>query len=153
MPISAVIGKADVMDKAGPSTIGGTYIGNPVSCAAAAATLQYMEEIDICAKGRHVGALIRARFEELQRKYSVIGDVRGLGAMIAIELVQNGDHRQPNAKLCAELLRACAARNLILISAGTEKNVLRVLCPLVISDELLSQGLQIIEEELDKLCG
>lgn len=153
MPIGCVMGKADIMDKAGPSSIGGTYIGNPVSCAAALATIRYMEEIDINAKGRHVGNIIRQRFEKMKAKHACIGEVRGLGAMIAMEFVKNGDPQQPDADTCAALMNACAKRDLIVITAGTDKNVIRVLSPLVISDELLNKGLDIMEEELAMICG
>lgn len=153
MPIGCVMGKADIMDKAGPSSIGGTYIGNPVSCAAALATIRYMEEIDINAKGRHVGNIIRQRFEKMKAKHACIGEVRGLGAMIAMEFVKNGDPQQPDADTCAKLMNACAKRDLIVITAGTDKNVIRVLSPLVISDELLNKGLDIMEEELAMICG
>lgn len=152
MPIAAVVGRAEVMDAAGPSSIGGTYIGNPVSCAAALATIQYMEEIDINAKGRHVGEVIRKRFEKMKAKHACIGDVRGLGAMMAMEFVKNNDPQQPDADTCSKLMAACAKRNLVVINAGTEKNNIRVLCPLVISDDLLNKGLDIMEEELDKIC-
>lgn len=153
MPIAAVMGKAAIMDKAGPSSIGGTYIGNPVSCAAALATLKYMEEIDINAKGRHVGEVIRKRFEKLKAKHDCIGDVRGLGAMMAMEFNVKRDPVKPDADTCTALMNACAKRDLVVITAGTEKNVIRVLSPLVISDELLNKGLDIMEEELDKICS
>ncbi|MGV3636396.1 MAG: aspartate aminotransferase family protein [Flavobacteriales bacterium] len=153
MPIAAVMGKADIMDKAGPSSIGGTYIGNPVSCAAALATLDYMEEIDINAKGRHVGQVIRARFEKMKAKHSCVGDVRGLGAMMAMEFNVDRDPMRPDADTCTKLMNACAKRDLVVITAGTNKNVIRVLSPLVISDELLNRGLDIMEEELEKICG
>ncbi len=153
MPIAAVMGKADIMDKAGPSSIGGTYIGNPVSCAAALATLDYMEEIDINAKGRHVGQVIRARFEKMKAKHDCIGDVRGLGAMMAMEFNVDRDPMKPDADTCTKLMNACADRDLVVITAGTDKNVIRVLSPLVISDQLLNKGLDIMEEELEKICG
>jgi len=153
MPIAAVMGRAEIMDKAGPSSIGGTYIGNPVSCAAALATLKYMEEIDINAKGRHVGEVIRKRFEKMKTEHACIGDVRGLGAMMALEFVHNSDPMQPDADTCAKLMNACATRDLVVINAGTEKNIIRVLSPLVISDQLLNKGLDIMEEELDKICA
>ena len=124
-----------------------------MSCAAALATLKYMEEIDINAKGRHVGEVIRARFGKMKAKHACIGDVRGLGAMMAMEFVKNGDPLQPDADTCTALMNACAKRDLVVITAGTEKNIIRVLSPLVISDELLNKGLDIMEEELDKICG
>ncbi|MBL7951458.1 MAG: aspartate aminotransferase family protein [Flavobacteriales bacterium] len=153
MPIAAVMGKAEIMDKAAGSSIGGTYIGNPVSCAAAVATLKYMEEIDINAKGRHVGDVIRKRFEKMKAKHDCVGDVRGLGAMMAMEFNVKRDPSQPDADTCTKLMNACAKRDLVVITAGTDKNVIRVLSPLVISDELLNKGLDIMEEELEKICG
>ena len=153
LPIAAVVGRASIMDKAAPSSIGGTYIGSPVSCAAALATLQYMQELDINAMGRHVGAVIRRRFEKMKARHACIGDVRGLGAMMAMEFNVDGDPQRPDADTCTRLMNACAMRDLVVITAGTEKNVIRVLSPLVISDELLTKGLDIMEEELDKICG
>jgi 4-aminobutyrate aminotransferase/(S)-3-amino-2-methylpropionate transaminase len=153
MPIGCVMGKAEIMDKAAPSSIGGTYIGNPVSCAAALATLQYMEEIDINAKGRHVGEVIRKRFEKMKAKHACIGDVRGLGAMMAMEFNVDRDPLRPDADTCTKLMNACAKRDLVVITAGTDKNVIRVLSPLVISDEQLNKGLDIMEEELEKICA
>ena len=153
MPIAAVMGKAGIMDKAGPSSIGGTYIGNPVSCAAALATLKYMEQIDINTKGRHVGEVIRKRFERMKAKHTTIGDVRGLGAMMAMEFNVDRDPSRPDADTCTKLMNACAKRDLVVITAGTDKNVIRVLSPLVISDELLNKGLDIMEEELERICG
>lgn len=151
MPIAAVIGKKHIMDAAAPGTIGGTYIGNPIACAAALATIKYMEEININALGAKVGEKIMQRFEYLKSKHSAIGDVRGLGAMCAMEFIKDNDPNQPDAELCSALITACAKRNLIVISAGVHKNVLRILAPLVITDEQLEKGLDIIEEELANL--
>lgn len=148
IPIAAVMGKAHVMDKALPGTLGGTYAGNPVACAAALATVKYMERIDICAKGEAVGRVIRTAFERLKKECSAIGDVRGLGAMVAVELVQNGDPNQPDAALTKQWVDACAARGLFLISAGVYGNVIRILCPLIIDRPSLKKGLEIMREEL-----
>ncbi|MBS1545887.1 MAG: aspartate aminotransferase family protein [Bacteroidetes bacterium] len=153
LPIAAVMGKAEIMDKAGPSSIGGTYIGSPLSCVAALATIKYMEEIDINAKGRHVGEVVRKRFEKMKAKHDCIGDVRGLGAMLAMEFNTGRDPLKPDADTCTKLMNACAKRGLVVITAGTDKNVIRILSPLVISDELLNKGLDIMEEELDKICA
>ena len=153
LPIAAVVGKADIMDKAAGSSIGGTYIGSPISCAAALATVKYMEEIDINAKGRHVGEVIRTRFGKMKAKHDCIGDVRGLGAMMAMEFNVDRDPSKPDADTCTKLMNACAKRDLVVITAGTDKNVIRVLSPLVISDELRNKGLDIMEEELDKICA
>lgn len=153
MPISAVIGRAEVMDAAKPSTIGGTYIGNPVSCAAALATIKMMEDEDLNKRGEEVGKIVMDRFISMKNKHYEIGDVRGLGAMVAIEFVKNGDPRQPDAETCSKLLQACADEGLILISAGTHKNVIRVLSPLVISDEDLNRGLDIMDRALDNILS
>ncbi len=153
MPIGAVMGRQDVMDAAAVGTIGGTYLGNPVCCAAAIATIKYMEEIDLNGKAMQVAAIINKRFTDLKGKCPTIGDVRGLGAMQAIEFVKNGDANQPDADTANNLTKACLKRGLILMTAGTDKNVVRVLSPLVISHELLEKGLDIIEEELLKLSN
>lgn len=153
MPIGCVIGKAAIMDACGPSTIGGTYPGNPVCCAAAIATIDYMKAIDINALGEKVGVIVRERFNAMKTKYSAIGDVRGLGAMMAFELIKNNDPFQPDAVLCKKLIAYCADHGLIVISAGVNGNIIRVLSPLVIEMELLNKGLDIIEKGLEQLCG
>jgi 4-aminobutyrate aminotransferase/(S)-3-amino-2-methylpropionate transaminase len=153
MPIGAVIGKAEIMDACKPSTIGGTYPGNPVCCAASLATIKYMEEIDINALGERIGNIVRERFNAFKQQFSAIGDVRGLGAMIAFELVKNNDPFQPDAELCKKLIAYCADNGLIVINAGVNGNVIRVLSPLVIEEELLHKGLDIIEGGLHQLLG
>ncbi len=152
MPIGAVIGKAHIMDSCKPSTIGGTYPGNPVCCAASLATLNYMEEIDINALGERVGNIVRVRFNKFKKQFSAIGDVRGLGAMMAFELVKNSDPFQPDAELCKKLISYCADHGLIVINAGINGNVIRILSPLVIEEGLLNKGLDIMEEGLHRLC-
>ncbi|MEK7257356.1 MAG: aminotransferase class III-fold pyridoxal phosphate-dependent enzyme [Bacteroidota bacterium] len=152
MPIGAVLGRAEIMDAAKPGTLGGTFVGNPVCCAAALATLNYMGEMDICARGRWVGEVVRSRFEAMQARFpAVIGEVRGLGAMLAFELVKNGNPTLPDAELTKALINKCAKNGLIVISAGTYGNVVRVLSPLVIEEEILLRGLDILEESLDSL--
>lgn len=153
MPIGCVIGRADIMDSCKPSTIGGTYPGNPVCCAASLATIQYMEEIDINALGEKVGTIVRKRFNEMKDKFSAIGDVRGLGAMMAFELVKNNDPFQPDGDTCKKLIGYCAEHGLIVINAGINGNVIRVLGPLVISEALLNKGLDIIENGLKEILG
>jgi len=151
MPIGAVLGRAAVMDSCKPSTIGGTYPGNPVCCAAALATLNYMEHIDINALGKKVGKIVRERFEIMKQHFPAIGDVRGLGAMMAFELVKDKDPFKPDTALCKKLIGYCADHGLILISAGIYGNVIRVLSPLVIEPSLLNKGLDIIEAGLTEL--
>lgn len=153
MPIGCVMGKAHVMDAAAPGTIGGTYPGNPVACAAALANLEYMEKIDINSMAERVGNTIWSHFSDLQKRCPAIGDVRGLGAMVAFELVENGNPRKPASELTSKLIKACYDRNLLILKAGTHNNIIRILSPLTISDEHLNKGLQIIEEELLRLVN
>jgi 4-aminobutyrate aminotransferase/(S)-3-amino-2-methylpropionate transaminase len=153
MPLGAVIGKAEVMDGAQPGTIGGTYLGNPVCCAAGIATIDFLESNNINARAVEVGKTITKRLKALQQIAPVIGDVRGLGAMVAFELVKNGHPRQADYEMCNALTDACLERGLLLLSAGTHKNVVRILSPLVITDEILDAGLRIIEEEILKLTA
>jgi len=153
MPIGCVIGKAHIMDSCKPSTIGGTYPGNPVCCAAAIATLDYMEEININALGEKLGGIVRERFNNMKQQYPAIGDVRGLGAMMAFELVKNNDPFQPDGELCKKLISYCAGHGLIVINAGVNGNIIRVLSPLVIDESLLHKGLDIIESGLAVLTA
>jgi len=148
MPISAIIGKEHVMDSVAPGTIGGTYIGNPLSCVAARATIQLIKDQNLNKRGIEVGEIIAQRFNQIKRDVDAIGDVRGMGAMIAVEFVKNNDPRQPDSQLCDRVVKGCSNRGLILLSAGTFKNVIRILSPLVISNELLKKGLDIIEDEI-----
>ncbi len=150
MPIAAVMGRAKVMDAAGPSTIGGTYIGNPVCSAAALATIKFMEEKNLNARGAEIGKIVRGRFELMKSRYPAIGDVRGLGAMMAMEFVKNGNPIQPDGELCQRIMEGCLRNGLIIINAGTHKNVLRLLSPLVITDQQLLKGLDILETEIQR---
>ncbi|MBV6644628.1 MAG: aspartate aminotransferase family protein [Cyclobacteriaceae bacterium] len=146
MPIGCVIGKAAIMDAAAPGTIGGTYPGNPICAAASLATINYMESIDINSLGRKVGDIIKKRFLHLQQLFpDIISDVRGLGAMMAIEMKREGNSLHTLVK---EVIQRCNQKGLILISAGLHGNVIRVLCPLVISEHELVSGLDILEEAL-----
>ncbi|NEN22334.1 aspartate aminotransferase family protein [Cryomorpha ignava] len=145
MPIAAVVGRTAVMDAAASGSIGGTYIGNPVCCAAALATIKLMEELDLNSRANYIADQINQRLHNLKKQYSSIGDVRGLGAMIGIEFVKHNDPEQPDSDLCNEIVRHCAHNDLIIISAGMEKNIIRILSPLVITDEQLNRGLVILE--------
>ncbi len=150
LPIAAVVGRAEVMDAALPGTIGGTYIGSPLSCVAASATIKYMKEINLNARANQIGKTITERMLNLQKTCKDIGDVRGIGAMIGIEFVKNNDPRQPNGELCDRIVKGCAEQGLIMLSAGTFKNIIRILSPLVITDAQLNQGLDILENEIRK---
>ncbi|MGY8915247.1 MAG: aspartate aminotransferase family protein [Flavobacteriales bacterium] len=150
LPIAAVVGRADIMDAAASGSIGGTYIGSPVCCAAALATIKYMKEINLNAKAKEVGATIMNRLENLKKECSEIGDVRGIGAMIGIEFVKNGDPTQPDAEICARIVKGCSDNGLIMLSAGTHKNIIRILSPLVITPQQLDKGMTIFENEIRK---
>jgi 4-aminobutyrate aminotransferase / (S)-3-amino-2-methylpropionate transaminase / 5-aminovalerate transaminase len=154
MPIGCVIGRMEIMDAVTSGTIGGTYLGNPVCCAAASATIEYMKQLNINELGEKVGQVVRKRFEKFKQLYpKVVGDVRGLGAMMAFELVKNGDPAQPNPVLAKDLVQKCADNGLIIISAGTYANVIRILSPLVIETKVLNKGLDILENCLKQLVN
>ncbi len=150
LPIAAVVGQADIMDAAAPGTIGGTYIGSPICCVAASATIKFMKDNNLNERALHIGKIIRDRMEKLKAEFSGIGDVRGIGAMIGIEFVKNSNPEHPNSELCDHIVKGCADEGLILLSAGTFKNVIRILSPLVITDEQLNQGLDILEGQIRK---
>ena len=150
LPIAAVLGRADIMDAAAAGSIGGTYIGSPVCCAAALATIKYMKEIDLNAKAVEVGAMIMNRLKNLMKECPQIGDVRGIGAMIGIEFVKDGDPTQPDADICTRIVKGCSDNGLIMLSAGTHKNIIRILSPLVITPEHLDKGMTIFENEIRK---
>lgn len=145
LPIGAVVGRADIMDGAEPGTIGGTYGGNPVACASALATIRLMEEMGLNQRAAEVGEEVRRRFEALAERCDAVGEVRGLGAMMAMELVQGEDRRQPASTLAGEVARACLEEGVLVITAGPAGNVIRILSPLVITDEELDRGLSVIE--------
>ncbi|MBO6575064.1 MAG: aspartate aminotransferase family protein [Rhodothermales bacterium] len=148
MPISAVVGKASVMEAAAPSTVGGTYGGNPVACAASLAAIGIMERCNLNARAVEVGGKIRACFERLQRATRLVADIRGLGAMLAMELCEHGDRSRPAGDAVRAVCAACRERGLIVLPSGAHGNVIRILVPLVISDAELDQGLAILEESV-----
>jgi 4-aminobutyrate aminotransferase / (S)-3-amino-2-methylpropionate transaminase / 5-aminovalerate transaminase len=148
LPLSGVIGKAEVMDSPHAGAIGGTYIGNPVALAAALAVLDVFAEEDLVARARVVGDRIRERMVSWQERWPAIGDVRGLGAMLAIELVHDPATKEPAPELAAAIIDAALARGLILLKAGISGNCIRVLCPLTIEDAVLDEGLAAWEDAL-----
>jgi 4-aminobutyrate aminotransferase / (S)-3-amino-2-methylpropionate transaminase / 5-aminovalerate transaminase len=148
LPLGAVTGRAEVMDAVHPGGLGGTYGGNPVACAAALGAIKTMRELDLPAAARAIESIMVGRLRSLQARHPAIGDVRGRGAMIAIELVRPGT-RQPDAALAGQIARTCHAEGLVVLTAGTQGNVLRFLPPLVIGRELLIEGLDIIEAAID----
>jgi 4-aminobutyrate aminotransferase/(S)-3-amino-2-methylpropionate transaminase len=144
LPLAAVTGRAGLMDAVHGGGLGGTYGGNPVACAAALAAIETMRADDLCGAARRIDSVMRPRLAALADKYDAIGDLRGRGAMLAIELVEPGT-KEPNAALTAAVAKACHADGLITLTAGTFGNVLRFLPPLVIGDELLNEGLDILD--------
>ena len=151
LPISCVIGRASVMDKVTPGTLGGTYGGNPVACAAALATIRRMQELDMNAMGERTGRVIRERFEQLAKRVPEVVDVRGLGAMMALEFGVGGDVNKPAGDLVKQIIHRCLERGLIVIPAGVDGNVIRTLAPVVITDDELSRGLDILTEVVEEL--
>ena len=137
------------MDAPEDSTIGGTYVGNPVSIAAAHAVLDVIEEEQLVERAAEIGDRTRARMHEWQEKFSCIGDVRGLGMMLAIEIVSDRDAKTPDAALATAIQEAAAARGVLLLKAGLYGNCIRVLCPLVITDEQLDEALNAWEAAIE----
>lgn len=145
-PISAVIGRAEVMDAPGPGGLGGTYAGSPVGCAAALAVLKVFEDEKLLERSKTLGSYLVKGLLAIAEKETAIGDVRGLGAMVAMELFENGDLTRPDAALTKRVVAEAARRGLILLSCGTYGNVIRILVPLTAADALLDEGLQILAD-------
>ena len=150
MPISGVVGKAEILDAATPGSVGGTYGGNPMSCAAATAVFKIIKEEKLVEAARRVGLQVQKRFDRFVDRYPFVGDSRGAGAMRAVELVADKKTKAPlpGARV-KEILHSCEEGGLILIKAGPHDNVLRTLMPLTIPEEDLARGLDILEKALD----
>ena len=153
LPLSAVIGKAEIMDAPPDSSIGGTYVGNPVAQAAALAVLDVFEEEELVARASTIGDTIRARMDEWHQRFDAVGDVRGLGAMLAIELVRNRDTKVPDAESATAVVEAAAARGVLLLKSGIYGNCIRVLTPLVITDAELDEALGVWEQALESVLA
>src|SRR5664279_1214865 len=136
------------MDAVHPGGLGGTYGGNPVACAAALGAIRTMRELDLAGAARDIEATMTQRLRSMQARHDVIGDIRGRGAMIAMELVKPGTN-EPNPALAGAIAKACHAQGVVVLTAGTYGNVLRFLPPLVIPQELLREGLDVLEQVLD----
>jgi 4-aminobutyrate aminotransferase/(S)-3-amino-2-methylpropionate transaminase len=149
VPLAAVTGKAAIMDSPPPGGLGGTYAGSPLGCAAGLAVLEVIESEQLCARAVRVGAAVRARLTDLQSRWPCIGDVRGVGAMVAMELVKDRRPDAPDAELTKALVQAAGRRGLVLLSCGVYANVIRFLMPLTIPDAELAEGLAILEAALE----
>jgi 4-aminobutyrate aminotransferase/(S)-3-amino-2-methylpropionate transaminase len=145
MPLSAVVGRAEVLDGPVAGGIGGTYPGNPVALASAAAVLDRFEDGELLSRSHEIGERIRSRFGELARSVDLIGEVRGLGAMSAIEFVRDRETKDPAREETAEIVRLAATRGVLILPAGVYGNCIRFLAPLVITDEQLDEALDILE--------
>lgn len=149
LPLSGVLGKAEIMDAPGEGGVGGTFVGNPVALAAAAAVLDVIAEEQLAERAERIGAAVRGRMQEWQRRHPQIGDVRGLGAMLAIELVEDPLSKTPAPELASAVAEAAAQRGLLLLKAGIHSNCIRVLCPLVITDDEVEEALGAWGDALD----
>jgi 4-aminobutyrate aminotransferase/(S)-3-amino-2-methylpropionate transaminase len=149
LPLSGVIGKAEIMDSIGDSGIGGTYVGNPVAQAAALAVLDVFEDEGVCDRAAQIGETIRGRMDGWQERWPVIGDVRGVGAMLAIEIVKDPGTKEPDADTATAIVEAAADRGLLLLKAGIYANCIRVLSSLLLTDAELDEALAVWEEALE----
>ena len=150
VPLSAVTGKAEYMDAPDGGNIGGTYGGNPLACVAGLETIKYIEENALCSRATKIGEITLSRLKALQERCPAIGDVRGVGAMIGIELVKDRETKEPAKELTGKIIQYCLEQGVMLISAGVFGNVIRLLIPLVVTDEELDRGLTVLEKSILK---
>jgi 4-aminobutyrate aminotransferase / (S)-3-amino-2-methylpropionate transaminase / 5-aminovalerate transaminase len=148
LPLAAVTGRAEIMDAAGTGGLGGTFGGNPLSCAAALAALEIMEKDGLLARSAQLGRKFEERGKSWAKQFQVVGEVRGLGAMCAIELVKNPATREPAADETKKIAQYCYEHGLITITAGTYGNVMRILVPLIVTDSQFEEGLDVLESAL-----
>jgi 4-aminobutyrate aminotransferase/(S)-3-amino-2-methylpropionate transaminase len=153
LPIAAVTGKAHLMDYTAPGALGGTFGGNPLSCEAALAAIASIEENQLNERAILLGDQFRRRAKEWQKQTAIVGDVRGIGAMQALEIVKAGNSRQPDAEATKQITRYCYENGVILVTAGTYSNVIRLLMPLVITNEQMDEALDVIESALSCVQG
>ncbi len=150
LPLSAVTARAEIIESPQVGGIGGTFSGNPVACAAALKTIEIMKRDNFEAKAMEIGEVVRRRFGKMMREFEIIGDVRGRGAMIAMELVKDRKTKEPAADETKVIIKECYEKGLVLLNAGLYSNVLRILVPLVVTKEQLESGLDIIERTVNK---
>lgn len=151
VPLSAIVAREEIMEASAPGTIGGTFCGNALACAAALKTIEIMERDDIAGRSCEIGEKVSKRFNEWKEKYPVIGDVRGLGGMIGLEFVKDQKTKEPYPEFSAAVIKGCAQKGLMIEGAGTYGNVIRFLAPLVMTDEQLEAGLDIYESVIKEL--
>ena len=153
LPLSGVVGKAEIMDSLWDNAVGGTYVGNPVALAAAVAVLDVFEEEELVERAQRIGDVVRARMLAWQERFAAIGDVRGVGAMLAVEYVEDRVTKEPAPGIASRVAEEAALRGLLLLKAGVHSNCNRVLCPLVITDAELEEGLAAWEEALEAVLA
>ena len=153
LPLSGVVGKAEIMDSLWDNAVGGTYVGNPVALAAAVAVLDVFEEEALVERAQRIGDVVRARMLAWQERFAAIGDVRGVGAMLAVEYVEDRVTKEPAPGIASRVAEEAALRGLLLLKAGVHSNCNRVLCPLVITEAELEEGLAAWEEALEAVLG
>ncbi|HEY2809717.1 MAG TPA: 4-aminobutyrate--2-oxoglutarate transaminase [Steroidobacteraceae bacterium] len=153
VPLSAVIGKAEIMDAPVPGGLGGTFAGSPLACAAGLAVLNVMKEEQLLKRSVEIGRFMSSRLKGLQARFPAIGEVRSLGAMVAMELVRNGRADAPDAELTKALVQAAGRHGLVILSCGVYSNVVRFLAPLTITDALLKEGFNLLELALEEVAG
>lgn len=151
LPLAAITGRAEVMDSPDTGGLGGTYGGNPVACSAALATIETMDELDLAERSEHIGHIIERATRDWSQRFPLVGDIRGIGAMRAVELVKDRVTKEPATAETKRILAACHARGLLIISTGTYGNVIRILVPLVVTDGQLEEGLKILEDAIAEL--
>ncbi|MGA9542703.1 MAG: 4-aminobutyrate--2-oxoglutarate transaminase [Candidatus Sulfotelmatobacter sp.] len=152
LPLAAITGRAEIMDAPGPGGLGGTFAGNPLSCAAALATLDLFENTNLLTRASELGDRFQRRAHEWQRRWSIVGDVRGLGGMQAIELVKSQETKTPASDETKQIMQYCYEHGLITITAGSYSNVIRVLVPLIAANEQMDEGLDVLESALAAVC-
>ena len=148
-PVAAVVGRAEVMDALAPGGLGSTYAGAPMACAAALAVLDVMEEEKLCERALAIGEHMQRRLRDLAVRHKCIGDVRGLGAMVAVEFFHDGDHARPAPEIAKAVIAAALQRGLLLLSCGSYGNVLRLMVPLTIEQAVLDEGLDLLAAAMD----
>lgn len=153
MPLSAVIGRASIMDSVEPGGLGGTYAGNPLSCAASLAVINIIEEERILEKSTRLGASLMESLKKIQVTYPEIGDVRGLGGMVAIEFVKDKDPHKPDPDLTKKISNKCLENGLILLSCGVYGNVLRILVPITVDPKEIQEGIDILQKSISELVN
>lgn len=153
VPLSAVTGKADIMDSPGPGGLGGTFAGSPLACAAGLAVLEVMREEQLLKRAQDIGRFMSSRLKGLGVRFPCIGEVRALGAMVAVELVKHSRADSPDADLTRALVQAAGRHGLVILSCGVYSNVIRFLAPLTISEALLKEGFQLFELALEEAAG